>query len=301
VLLLLVFLMMVLGLFALFLGGGLVAQGYLYQNPADKMPLRALGGAALVAGFVTFWVWVDQRVPGRYNTFFEIRGESTKEFDEFEAVRWIALGGKLKIDASGNYTETTAKFKRRGSGKFYEEGASDKEFVLEGYTIDGRKYMTGAIRVKGPDDPEPVRYNAVLNPQKPKTSPEYTVERRFVEENGSRSVELAKLGTLHIPSTSTVALSLFLNFLLFAVWLAAFWPVLRFSLTHSLIFAGSLAVLTMFAVMPVLFEQNRTPKKTTAAPITAMVSGVWSARSASGLRASASNKVNRDREGAGVT
>src|SRR5262245_16710166 len=99
--------MMLLGLFALFLGGGLVAQGYLYQNPADRMPIRALAAAALVAGFVTFWVWIDQRAPGRYNTFFEIRGESTKEFDEFEAVRWMAAGGKVHIDANGNYTETT--------------------------------------------------------------------------------------------------------------------------------------------------------------------------------------------------
>ena len=44
------FLMLTLGLFALFLGGGLVAQGYLYQNPAERLPVRAVAAAVLVGG-----------------------------------------------------------------------------------------------------------------------------------------------------------------------------------------------------------------------------------------------------------
>src|SRR5712691_1077493 len=48
VMLLLVFLMLFLGLFALFLGGGLVAQGYLYQQPVERLPLRAIVAAVLV-------------------------------------------------------------------------------------------------------------------------------------------------------------------------------------------------------------------------------------------------------------
>lgn len=268
----LIFLMMTLGLFALFLGGGLVAQGYLYQNPADRMPIRALAGAVLVASFVTLWVRIDQSAPGRYDTFFNFAPYSTKEFDEFEAIRWTGAGGKLKFDANGNYVEKTTKFKRMGKGKFYEEGTTN-EFLTHGSSSADGQYLTGAIRVKGPDDAEPVRYNAQLNPTKPKTNPEYTPERRFVEENGSRYVEVHQLGTLFVPSTGMIALALFLNFMLFAVWLAAFWPILRFSLTHSLIFAGSLALLTMLTVMPVLFKQNRTPKPpaTPAAPTTTLV------------------------------
>jgi hypothetical protein len=271
--LLLVFLMMLLGLFALFLGGGLVAQGYLYQNPADRMPVRALAAAVLVAGFITMWVWVDQKAPGRYDTLFNFAPYSTKEFDEFEAVRWMAAGGKLKLDAGGNYVETTATFKRSAGGKgtqFLEEGTGNK-FLLQGSTAGGASYMTGAIRVKGPDDPEPVRYNALLRPDKPKTNPEYAAERRFVEEKGSRYVEAHQLGTLFVPSTGTIAISLLLNFALLVVWLAAFWPILRFSLGHSLIFAGSLALLTMLAVMPVLFKQNRAPKATTPPEATALI------------------------------
>lgn len=271
--LLLVFLMMVLGLFALFLGGGLVAQGYLYQNPADRMAVRALAAALLVAGFVTMWVWIDQKAPGRYDTLFNFAPYSTKEFDEFEAVRWVGAGGKLKLDAGGNYVEAAAKFKRSAGGRgsqFLEEGTGSK-FELHGSTPGGAQYMTGAIRVKGPDDPAPVRYNALLRPDKPKTNPEYTPDRRFVEENGSRYVEAHQLGTLFVPSSGTIAISLLLNFALVVVWLAAFWPILRFSLAHALIFAGSLALLTMVAVMPVLFKQNRAPKTAAPAEETALI------------------------------
>lgn len=266
----LVFLMMVLGLFALFLGGGLVAQGYLYQNPADRMSLRALAGAVLIAVFVTFWVWIDQRVPGRYDTFFNFASYSTKEFDEFEAVRWSGAGGKLKVDDKGNYIEKTVKFKREpgASGKFREEGTRE-EFRLNGSSGGG--YMTGAIRVKGPDDPEPVRYNAVIEEGKPKEEAKYTSERKFVEEKGSRYVEVQKLGTLFVPSTGTLAVALMLNFTLFLVWLAAFWPILRFSFLHACIFAGAFALITMLAVMPVLFKQNRIPKTPTPPPATAMI------------------------------
>lgn len=264
----LVFLMTTLGLFALFLGGGLVAQGYLYQNPAERMPLRALAAAVLVSGFVTFWVWVDQRAPGRYDTFFNFSAETSSEFNEFEAVRWMGGGGKLNVDSAGNYTETTARFKRSSSAAKFREEGSGNEFVLQGHA-DGRTYLTGAIRVKGPDDPEPVRYGAMFNPAKPKENPEYAPARRFVEEKGSRYVEVHKLGTLFVPSTGTVMAALLLNFMLIVVWLAAFWPVLRFSLAHSLIFAGSLALLTMLAIMPVLFKQNRVPK---AAPSAAVIS-----------------------------
>jgi len=262
VVLLLIFLMLLLGLFALFLGGGLVAQGYLYQHPADRMPLRALAGAFLVATFITLWVWIDQRAPGKYDTFFNFASYSTVEFQEFEAIRWTAAGDKLKLDASGNPIETTVKFKRSVGGKgtqFVEEGTSNT-FEMSGSTSSGTQYMTGAIRVKGPDDPEPVRYNAKLKEDPATKRKTYTQDRRFEEEKGSRYVEKDQLGTLFVPSTGTVVLALFLNFALLVVWLAAFWPILRFSLTHALIFAAAFTVLTLLAVMPVLFKQNRVPK-----------------------------------------
>ena len=49
--LLIILFLVTLVLFALFWGGGLVAQGYLYQQPADRLPIRALAGALLVGSF----------------------------------------------------------------------------------------------------------------------------------------------------------------------------------------------------------------------------------------------------------
>lgn len=278
--LVLVFLMMTLGLFALFLGGGLMAQGYLYQNPAERMPLRAIAAAVLVGGFVTLWVVIDRRNPGRYDTFFNFVPYTTAEFSEFEAVRWAGANGKLKLDGNGKPIEAIVKFKRPSGGKdgkFLEDGTG-APFQLNGTAGTGGQYMTGALRVKGPDDAEPVRYNATLK-EDPRTKEKaFAPDARFVEEKGSRYIESHQIGTLFVPSTGTVIGALALNFMLFVVWLAAFWPILRFSFAHALMFSAALAMLTMLGVMPLLFKQNREPKPVpapTTAPAPAPTAMKW--------------------------
>ena len=281
--LLLVFLLLLVGLFALFLGGGIVAQGYLYQNPAARLPLRALAAAALVAGFMALWMLIDQRSPGRYDTFFNFSPHTTVEIQEFEAVRWTGAGGKLKLDEKGNPTEAVAKFKRAPGGKsaaFVEDGSGDP-FRRNGTTSGGAQYMTGAIRVKGPGDADWVRYNATLKEDPRSKEKTYTPEPRFVEEKGSRYVEVGQPGTLFVPSTGTVVISLLLNFALLAVWVVAFWPVMRFGLGHAVLFGGSLAIITMLAVMPLLFSRNRMPPKAPAPAATAIRSPETGARSPS--------------------
>jgi len=262
--LLLVFLMLFFGTFALFLGGGLVGQGYLYQQPAPKMPLRALIAAVLVAGFITLWVRIDRGSPGRYDTLPNFTGFTTAEFTEFEAVRWSASQGKLKLDDAGNPTETVAKYKRAAGGAFLEDGTG-APFDKRGVTPAGGQYMVGAIRVKGPDDAEPVRYNATFKDGPGAQYKTYTPELKFVEEKGSRYVEVNQLGTLYVPSTATVAVALMLNAGLLLVWIVAWWAALRFSLGHALMFSAVLAAITMLALMPVLFKPNRVPKPATPA------------------------------------
>src|ERR1700755_3269228 len=148
----------------------MVAQGYLYQNPADRFPLRAAAGALLVGLFLTVWTWIDKRNPGRYDTFFEFAPYSTKEFTEFTAVRWTAVAGKLATDPQGKPTETTVKFKRHPGAKgpaFLEEGTGHP------FTLNDSTMMTAAVVLKTDDAPEPVRFNAEL---KPGTTPVYTNE-----------------------------------------------------------------------------------------------------------------------------
>ena len=251
--LLLILLLVTFVLFVLFWGGGTIAQGYLYQNTAERMPLRAAAAALLVGLFLILWVWIDKRNPGRYDTFFEFAPYSTKELTEFTAVRWPATAGKINVDARGKPIETTAKFKRQPGAKgatFVEEGTG-QPFQLNGTTM-----MTAALVLKTEDAPEPVRFDAEL---KKGATPEYTSERKFTDPAG-RYVKAEQLGVLYVPSTGVVVVALLLNFLLFAVWFAAFWPVMRYGWGHSLGFAAVFGLVTMLLVMPMLFKFNRPTK-----------------------------------------
>ena len=261
--LLFVFGMVTVALFALFWGGGMIAQGYFYQQPADRMPIRAAIGALLVGAFVTIWVWIDKRSPGRYDTFFDFAPERTVEFTEFEAVRWVTTGDgqTFKTDASGNPVEVTVHYKRSagGKGSRFLEDKSGEPFTAVGST-GSTQYMTGAIRVKAEGDAEPVRYNALIE-EDPRTKMKtYTNQRRYVEQKGDRYIEEQQLGTLFVPSSKTVVVSLLLNVLLFVIWMAAFWPILRFSFTHALIMTAVFGLMTMLLVMPLLFKPNRVPQ-----------------------------------------
>jgi len=249
--LLLTLLLVTMTLFALFWGGGLVAQGYLYSQPADRLPLRAAVAALVVGLFLTMWVGIDKRNPGRYDTFFSFSSYTTAEFSEFTAVRWTSLGGKIRQDAQGQPVETLVKFKRLSGTRFVEEGTT-QEFKLNDSTM-----MTAAILVKPDENSEPVRFNAKLVNG---NYPQVKDERRFEEVNGSRYVKAEQLGVMYIPSTGVVVGALLLNFLLFVVWFVALWPVMRFSWGPSLGFAAVLGVVTMLILMPLLFKPNRAPQ-----------------------------------------
>ena len=275
--LLIILLLVTLVLFAIFLGGGLVAQGYLYQEPADRMPVRALAAAVLVGSFITMWVGIDKAHPRRYDTLFELAGYERKEFSEFEAIRWTSIDGvNLKMDESGKPMETEVKYKRGTGGKadkFIEVG-TDTAFQLNGGTKTGESYMVCAIKVKPDPEAEPIRLNALLKDEKRNQSktPTYTPERRFVEENGSRYVDADQMGALYIPSTWAVILGLLLNFMLFVVWYAAFWPILQFTRGHAFALTTLFGLVTMLLVMPILFKPGRSKSQAIEPPKVAWVS-----------------------------
>lgn len=266
--LLLVLVLVTLVLFAVFLGGGLIAQGYLYQAPAERLPVRALGGAALVGLFITMWVWIDSRNPRKYDTFFEFAPYETKTFDEMEAIRWVSPdGSKLKVDPSGNPVEVPVKFKRGVGEKkntFLDEAG--EPFQLNSSGKSGQSYMTAAIKVKPePTAPEGVRFNAQLSKDK-RTYVNSLEGRRFIEDRGSRYVQADQLGVLYVPTTGAVIVALFINLMHFVVWFVAFWLILQFSRGHAFILAVSFGLLTMLLVLPLLFGPNRKPKALEEAP-----------------------------------
>jgi hypothetical protein len=272
--LLLILLLITLVLFALFLGGGLVAQGYLYQEPADQLPVRALAAAVLVGSFITMWVWIDKSHPRRYDTFFEFAPYERKEFSEFEAMRWVSPDGtKLKTDETGKPVEVVVKFKRgvgAKSDKFFQE-ETEAPFQMNSTTKTGESYMTDAISLKPEPHAEPIRLDAQLIEDKRTKAKTYTPDRRFVEENGSRYVQADQLGVLYVPSMGTVVLALLLNFLLFLAWFVAFWPILQFTRGHAFAFTTLFGLVTMLLVMPLLFKPNRVPKPAAEVPRVARV------------------------------
>lgn len=262
----LTFALVALVFFVLFWAGTLVVQGYLYQEPADRLPARAAASAALVAAFLTFWVWLDQRSPGKYDTFFEFAPYTTTSYAEFDAVRWRndPAAKAFKKDEAGKVAERTTTFRRKGGGKtapFTEDGTGQP------FQLGTADELTAAVLVKTGDGP-PARFDAELKAD-PKTGrPTYFGEKRFVEAGGDRYVRGDQLGVLYVPSTAVVAGALALNAALFGVFLAAFWLGLRFELWHAVGLAVGFGLAMMLLGMPLLFKPNRAAR---AAPAAAAV------------------------------
>ena len=256
-----IFALVTLTLFGSFWGGSLIGQGYLYSQPAERLPLRAAVAALLVGGFLTLWCWIDRRAPGKYDTFFEFANYTARDIDNFEAVRWqadpvAAAKGKLELkkNPDGSTIESTAKFHRAPGGKsapFVQDG-TNQPFKLNDSTM-----MTGALLAKV-DDGAPVRFKADMKKDDRTGSMAYASEKRFTEERGSRYIKADQLGVVYIPSDSVVVLALLINAIHFAVWVVAFWPVLRFGVWHSVGFAAVFGLATMLLVMPLLFRPSRT-------------------------------------------
>jgi hypothetical protein len=279
--LLLVLLLVTLALFALFLGGSIVAQGYLYQAPADRLPVRAIGAAALLGLFLTFWVWLDQRKPRKYDTFFEFAPYEMKKFDEFEALRWHSYDGKrMKPGPDGKPLEVASKF-RRGVGKdaaFLEEGTGTPFALTGSDKKSGEQFMTVAIKLKPEGEGEAVRFDAQLKDDVSGRKV-YTPEQQFDEQGGNRYVKGDQIGVLYVPSNTTVFVALLINLVHFVLWFVAFWAILHFTRGHAFILAVAFGLLTMLFLMPLLFKPNRAPPAPAPPAAAARESGIGSQES----------------------
>lgn len=260
------------GLYALFWGGSLLAQGYLYNQPADRLPIRAALAAVLVGGFLAGWVAIDRSAPGKYDTFFEFAGERTVEIHEFEAVRWQAVPSGNTIGFRKNErnekVELLSKVKRSSgkSGNFVDD-LTGKPFVLNGSLPDGTQYLTGAVVVKG-EDGSPLRLVADIQDDNRAGAIYVGGVATFKDPKGSSYIRGDQMGRLIIPSSGTVAVALFINAMLFVIWFVAFWPIMRFTWGHALGFTAAFGLLTMLVLMPLLFKPNRVARE--AVPSAAM-------------------------------
>ncbi len=233
---------------ALFWGLTVVLQGYLYNQVADRIPLRAVVGGLAVASFITFWTYLNTHAshPDKYGPVLALdhmmNPTTYKDVTEFEAVR--RLGVK---DEKGQPKETTVPFKWEGdlrTGRFVEPGTT-KEFKT-----NSSEYVTVALLV--PDGDRKVRFDAVLDDAGRYATP----NKEFREEGGPRYIEGASPRRMIVPSTAALVLALAVNVLHLVVWFLVFWLVMRFTAGHAIGLTAVFGGVAMFVLMPLLFNLN---------------------------------------------
>jgi hypothetical protein len=253
---------------ALFWGLGAVLQGYLYSQPADRLPLRAAVAGLLVALTLTGWTYVNTRAShrDRYGVLIGfdrmMSPTAEKPVAEFDAVRRLGRSDGRSVrwltDDKGNPREQVTAYKWTGEenrGKFVD--AAQKEFQLsssEGVTV--------ALEV--PEDGKKVRFEADLKDGQ--YAPGAGGERVFKEVGGGRFIDGSAPRKMQIPSPGAMTAGLLINLGQLAAWLVAFWVVLRFGFGHALGLAAVFGVTTAVVLMPLLFNAND-PKPTPQPPL----------------------------------
>ena len=89
--LLLIFLALAAAFAGLLFVVSLFLQGYFYEAPADRLPLRALVGGLVAAGFICFWINLNAKSSSKdkYGTLFDFNSTPTRDYDSFTAIRAV--------------------------------------------------------------------------------------------------------------------------------------------------------------------------------------------------------------------
>jgi hypothetical protein len=80
---------------------------------------------------------------------------------------------------------------------------------------------------------------------------------RYTEAGGKSYILENELGRIYSSNRGRIVLMLFINLLLFAVWFAVMWPLLRFQWSHALLFAAGGWLITALIVAPYMLDRAR--------------------------------------------
>ena len=222
-----------------------VLQSLLYESQADHLPVRALAAGLVVGGFLTFWIWIDSKNPGRYETIFSFSSYDTEDAEFVDVVRKVGT------------EEVQSRYTKRSVGSrmtyFNEANQEFRRADSEG----------PAIAVIILDKDKHVRYSTKLD-DKGNFPPGDVVYR---EEGGKRYIEgTTTIGRVYIPGFGKVVICLLLNFGQGVLWVLAFWLGTRFGTGHAVLLGfGAWLIITLLA-LPVLFEKTRKPMKALPPP-----------------------------------
>jgi hypothetical protein len=236
---------------ALFWGGGLVLQGWLYSEPASRFWQRALAAGAGVALFLTFWCWVNGRSGGKVDTLFNFSQYDTQEITQFESVRKTRSGEEVFT-----YRRSPSA---RGSASFV--GGRPGQPVPTPWSRSDADAIVVALLVQEEGKDKPTRFEAQLDANG-KFPPG---ELRYIDKETGRYISADNLGEIVRVRGGLVFWNFVLNLLHFGVWLVALWFGLRFSFGHAFGLALICWLAMELVVLPVMFQQTR-PTPSPAAP-----------------------------------
>jgi hypothetical protein len=215
--------------------GAVVLQGWLYNDLARQLPLRALVGGVVLAAFLTGWCAIYKADPGRFDTLPNFKTETLDgSYDEFQSVRVV-----------NKKEQKPVRYIRRGATNDFE--AADTGKVWNRSDADG---MVVAILIKEKGKDQPTRFEANLAPSGNFRPPE---ESRYEADGGKRYMDLSALGKVYRVRSMAYLGNFFANFLHLALWVAVLWPVMRFSLNHAIGIGLLMWGITMIVAQPALF------------------------------------------------
>jgi hypothetical protein len=216
--------------------GTLFFQGHLYNEPVSQLFWRApLAGLALTL-YLAFWCSLDYRHPGDYGTIFDFSPGETEVFPSFVAVK--------------DSKEVTYLGKKGPRGHFEYRDAQGKP-----WRRSDPAGVTSAILVKDKDGAD-IRFDAKLTPDG-KFALNDQGQAIYVEKDGKGRVMTDDyIGSVSRTRTGLLIANLFLNILLFAVWLLCLWLLLDFQFWHAFGFGLILWLALMLTILPMLFKNT---------------------------------------------
>jgi len=239
--LLLVFILLAFVLTLFLWGGSMLLQGWLYQNPAEHMPLRSAISGTIMASFLTGWCFIDARSGGKYDTLFEFSPVEIIEVDSFTSLLKTAQDKELTVD----YTKRIGT--RGSSGDFFDPKGTP-------WAKNTSDTMVVAILVKEKDKAEPTRFNANLDAKG--NFPRDKTEIRYTDASG-RYMPVDSLGRIYRKKTGVLIANLLLNGVHFLLWWAVLWFGVRYTIWQACGLAFVIWMFMMVGVQPVLFNFTR--------------------------------------------
>jgi hypothetical protein len=212
-----------------------ILQGWLYNDLADRLPLRALGGGAAIALFLTGWCYLYKVDPGWFDTLFNFKTETLDgTAAEFQSVRRVGKDEKPPV-----------KYARSGAGSGYVSADTGRPWKRS--DADG---MVVALLIPPKDGKgEPVRFAAEL--QADGSFPPGGV--RYRDDKG-RYTDEASLGQVYRVRPFSYLRNFFANFVHAALWVVVLWLGMRFAFGHAVGLGLAFWGATMIALQPALFK-----------------------------------------------